>query len=99
MVFENQEDCVIVQEEEDGSLIYLFQNKLSLTEEEKARLIFHSFTNVLNVLLDTIGKVRVCMNITDKHIFQNSLNIATVVGKSLASLNVSIFFVFCKIVF
>jgi hypothetical protein len=66
-------------EEEDGSVTYLFENKLSLTEEEKTRLIFHSFTNVLNILLgmnycwngtlfyyllDTIGKCRVCLNET-----------------------------------
>jgi hypothetical protein len=74
----SEEEESILTQEDDGSITYLFKNKLSLTEEEKTRLIFHSFTNVLNILLgflyelllflflDTIGKCRVCLNTTDE---------------------------------
>lgn len=71
------------KEDEDGCVTYVYQNKLSLTEEEKTRLIFHSFTNGLNVLLDAIGKCRVCLNATDDVIFSNSLDLASKVGRSL----------------
>jgi hypothetical protein len=43
-----------VSDADDGYITYLFENKLVLTEEEKTRLIFHSFTNVLNVFLGII---------------------------------------------
>jgi hypothetical protein len=41
-------------EDDDKYTVYCFETKLSLTEEEKSRLIFHSFTNMLNVLLGLI---------------------------------------------
>jgi hypothetical protein len=36
---------------DDKMITYQFENALQLTDEEKTRLIFHSFTNVLNVFL------------------------------------------------
>jgi hypothetical protein len=38
-------------DDSDTSATYVFNSDLNLTEEEKTRLIFHSFTNMLNVLL------------------------------------------------
>jgi hypothetical protein len=41
-------------EEEDKYITYFFEKKITLTEEEKTRLIFHTFTNIINVLLGII---------------------------------------------
>jgi hypothetical protein len=80
-----EKDLVFSDDEsdaDDGYITYLFENKLVLTEEEKTRLIFHSFANVLNVflgiaffislfiyLLDVIGKCRVCLKTNETGFF------------------------------
>ncbi|KAA6399986.1 MAG: putative ATP-binding protein [Streblomastix strix] len=66
--------------------IISFEKDIQLTEEEKARLIFHSFTNLLNVLLDVIGKCRVCLNMIDGGIFDETMKLISSIGKSLTSI-------------
>ncbi|KAA6360018.1 MAG: hypothetical protein EZS28_044455, partial [Streblomastix strix] len=79
----------MLQEEDDSepvTKIISFDVDLQLTEEEKTRLIFHSFTNLLNVLLDVIGKCRACLNMVDGGIFDETMNLVTTIGKSLSSI-------------
>lgn len=80
------EDAQEEFEEETAMKVVSFTTELTLTEEEKARLIFHSFANLLNVLLDVIGKCKVVLNIVDGAVFDETLRIVSEIGKSLTSI-------------
>ncbi|KAJ4460548.1 hypothetical protein PAPYR_3174 [Paratrimastix pyriformis] len=64
---------------------YQIDVQLRLTDEEKSRLIFHSVVNLLNVLQELIGIVRVCLNNHSEPFFQRSLEFCALVGRSLAT--------------
>ncbi|KAH7830912.1 putative histidine kinase [Monocercomonoides exilis] len=77
-----------------GAKVISFDTELNLTEEEKARLIFHSFANLINVLLDAVGKCRVALNMVDDGVFEETLRIVTEIGKSLSSISNTIALLF-----
>jgi hypothetical protein len=81
----------------DGNKTFEFENKLKLTDKEKAKLVFHSFINMHNLilgftvifffcvilLLDIIGKCQECLKPGESTTFNKSVDMILNVNKSI----------------
>ncbi|KAK2942958.1 putative sensor histidine kinase [Blattamonas nauphoetae] len=81
------EDGEVGTADEDSMKTVILDHELTLNTDDKTRLIFHSFSNLLTVVIDAIGKCRVVVNDVDSSIFAATLNFVTEIGKSLTSLD------------
>ncbi|KAK2956492.1 putative histidine kinase [Blattamonas nauphoetae] len=80
------EDGPIGTGDEDAMDTLEITHDLQLTDEQKAKLVFHSFSNLMTVLMNVIGKCRAGINDETKPIFTETLSFVTNLGKSLTSL-------------
>jgi uncharacterized protein YbgA (DUF1722 family) len=92
MDIEGDDNPVEIIEKENEWVSCAFKNKLLLNRQQKTMLIFHSFTNLLNVLLEMVGQIRFSINSTNNTVFMELISSISKAGRLIQSSDVFFFF-------